>query len=168
MAPASGQCSTRPNVSGSSRGVKSGGVGLAQHLRALAREPAADVAVAMPVLVLSPDPVAAALLGAFVESLGRQALFGRADEPHRELLRRVRPRLVLLDCALDRELCDSVLGPAKMMGARVILFAPEELAEMLRDVAQRRGVEGLILPRDLNELAAIVTHATEADSRQAL
>lgn len=122
----------------------------------------------MPILVLSPDAVAAALLGAFVESLGQKVAFGGGEETYRDLLRRLRPKLVLLDCTLDRELCDSILGPAKMMGAHVILFAPAALAEQARAVALERGVELIILPRDLTELAARITRAGEQDRRQAL
>src|SRR6478609_8179413 len=51
-----------------------------------------------PVLVLSSDPLAAALLGAAIELAGLAPRFPQSAESPRNALLRVRPRLVFIDC----------------------------------------------------------------------
>ena len=51
------------------------------------------------VLILSSDAVAAALLGALVETLGYLVRFYRPPEPPEIALRRERPSIALIDCA---------------------------------------------------------------------
>src|SRR3954471_24023298 len=53
------------------------------------------------VLIISSDPLAAALLGAAVELAGHQPHFVRTEERARAALLRARPRLVLVDCDHD-------------------------------------------------------------------
>ena len=74
------------------------------------------------VLIFSSDPLAAALLGAVVELAAHVPHFARHDEAARSALRRVRPRLVLIDCDHQESCCDEFVGPALMTGARILLF----------------------------------------------
>ena len=53
-------------------------------------------------LVLSTDPLGAALLGAAIELSGHIPRFAQSDEPARAALLRIRPRLVIIDCDQQR------------------------------------------------------------------
>lgn len=113
------------------------------------------------VLILSTDPLAAALLGAAVESVGHQPRFSEPHEAAREALRRVRPRAVLID-GDDADACaEAFLGPALMTGARVLVFAARGGANRGAALARRAGIDVVRLPDDhekllrcLDELAA--------------
>ena len=74
------------------------------------------------VLIISSDPLAAALLGAAVELAEHLPLFVRTEERPRAALLRVRPRLILIDCDHEEACSDEFVGPAMMTGAHVILF----------------------------------------------
>jgi hypothetical protein len=103
------------------------------------------------VLILSPDPLAAALLGAAAEVAGDQPHFPEPREAARDALLRVRPDVILIDCA-DEEACTDVfVGPALMTGARVLLVDTKHHGERGASVARRLGLEILHLPDD-NEL----------------
>jgi hypothetical protein len=86
------------------------------------------------VLVLSEDPLAAALLAAATELAGYAPRFPLPNEPSRTALRRVRPGLVLVDCDHTEACTDEFVGPALMTGSRVLLF---------RSPRTRRDVSGL-------------------------
>ena len=103
------------------------------------------------VLILSPDPLAAALLGAAVEVAGDQPHFPDPGEPARDALRRARPRVVLVDCGHEEACTDEFVGPALMTGARVLLVDAKQHGERAASVARRLGLEVVRLPDD-NEL----------------
>jgi hypothetical protein len=97
------------------------------------------------VLLLSADPLAAALLGAAVELAGHVPHFPRAGETAWAALRRLRPRAVLVDC--DHEACsESFIGPALMTGARVQLYRSRRTQRDASDVARRLGLSVVELP----------------------
>jgi hypothetical protein len=98
------------------------------------------------VLILSADALIAALLGAFVETLDLEPAFSIPDEPPRDALLRVRPRLILLDCDYAAACTEHFLGPAAMMGAAVILFGSRRTAAELEDVAERFRLPLMELP----------------------
>lgn len=97
-------------------------------------------------LVLSTDVLAAALLAALVELEGYAPRFAHADEPAREALRRVRPAVVLIDCESAEACSAAVIGPATMIGVRVVLFGRPAVAHVLRACAEEFGVPALALP----------------------
>lgn len=111
------------------------------------------------VLIFSADPLAAALLGAVVELAGSRPHFPRAGEPARDALRRVRPRIALVDCDHEEACSDSFAGPALMTGAKVLLFRSRRTRRDASDLAERLSLRVLELPaeqaalmRELEEL----------------
>ena len=61
------------------------------------RQPSSGPAPRYRVLIMSPDPVAAALVGALVETLGYEVRFHAAPEDLTDTLRRERPDVAMLD-----------------------------------------------------------------------
>jgi hypothetical protein len=107
------------------------------------------------VLILSSDPLAAALLGAAVELTGHAPSFSREGEPPRAALLRLRPRLVLVDC--DHEGCsDAFVGPAIMTGATVLLFRSHRSSRDVADLAARMRVATVELPLQGDRLTTLL------------
>ena len=100
------------------------------------------------VLILSPDVLAAALLGAAVEFAGHQPHFQGAQERARDALLRVRPRLVVVDCSHDHACAESFVGPALMTGAQLVLFDSSRHGERGVTAARRLGLDVVHLPDD--------------------
>ena len=110
-------------------------------------------------LVLSADALAAALLGALIETEGHRVAFTNGGESARDALRRVRPAVILLDCEYPDACSSAVIGPAKMMGAGVLLFARPQLDRELHECAERYGVAALLMPAARGELRAALERA---------
>jgi hypothetical protein len=107
------------------------------------------------VLLLSVDPLAAALLGAAVELAGHAPHFPQPGETPRDALRRLRPRAVLIDC--DHETCsEEFVGPALMIGARVQLFRSRRTKRDANGVARRLGLSVVELPMEPDALTALL------------
>jgi DNA-binding NtrC family response regulator len=106
------------------------------------------------VLILSADPLAAALLGAAIELAGHVALFPQQGESARAALVRLRPRVVLVDCSHEEACSEAFVGPAMMLGARVLLFAGPGDGAAAAGFALRLGLTIMELPVDLEQLAA--------------
>ena len=116
------------------------------------------------VLILSADPLAAALLGAAVELAGHVASFPQPHEGPRAALLRLRPRVVLIDCDHDEACSEELIGPALMTGASVQLFSAPRSARNATALAQRLGLTLVRLPMEhgdfstlLHELSATAT-----------
>jgi hypothetical protein len=116
------------------------------------------------VLILSVDPLAAALLGAAVELAGHAPHFPTPDEGARAALRRLRPRAVLIDCGHAEACSDAFIGPALMTGARVQLFASQHTPGDARDVARRLGLTIAELPMEHDALATLLHELPGASS----
>jgi hypothetical protein len=110
-------------------------------------------------LVVSTDALLAALLGAAVETLGYAAAFPAAGESARLALGRLRPALVLVDCADDDACADGVLGPATMLGARLVLLGDAASTARRRALAARHEAVLLALPASWDEIAAAIERA---------
>jgi DNA-binding NtrC family response regulator len=107
------------------------------------------------VLLLSADPLASALVGAAVELAGHAPRFPRAGESARDALRRLRPRVVLVDC--DHEACsEEFIGPALMTGARVQLFRSRRTQRDTSDAARRLGLSIVEFPMEPDALTAFL------------
>jgi DNA-binding NtrC family response regulator len=114
------------------------------------------------VLILSQDSVAAALLGGLVETLGYDVQFGRPPESHDDSMRRLKPRICLVDCT-DPESCRSeFFGRATMRGVCVIIFGTPAALGRVREVARANNLEMLIMPPDVEELEAALQRASDA------
>lgn len=110
-------------------------------------------------LILSHDPLAAALLGALVETLGYQVQFARLPESADDSLRRVKPRICLVDCT-DPESCrPEFFGRATMRGICVIIFGTPAALEAVRELARADNIEMLFMPPDMETLEAVLQRA---------
>jgi len=100
------------------------------------------------VLILSADTVAAALLGALIETLGFQVRFARPPETIDQTIRRVRPSVCLLDCD-DPDNCSAeFVGRATMRRISVVVFGKRDAIEHVRALALAHDIDTLIVPSD--------------------
>ena len=121
----------------------------ADTLPAPTRRPCRDIELNRhDVLILSADVLAAALLGAAVELAGHQPHFPESHERPRDALRRVRPRLVVVDCDHEEACAESFVGPALMTGAQLLLFDSHKRADRGVTAARRLGLDVVHLPED--------------------
>jgi hypothetical protein len=117
-------------------------------------------------LILSPDPTAAALLGAMVELGGLEPVFPSGAETPRDALRATRTSLLLIDCDHPAARDDTLLGNAMMIGARTFLVGSEDSIGALAEIAGRYGLQPLVIPRDVGRLPGLFfTEATESSRR---
>ena len=107
------------------------------------------------VLLFSADPLAGALLAAAVELAGLAPHFVQRDESAKVALRRLRPRLVLIDCDHEESCSDEFVGPALMLGARVLLFRSRRTKRDTSDLAARLGVRVIEMPLTHEELTRL-------------
>ena len=114
------------------------------------------------VLIISSDPLAAALLGAAVELAEHMPHFVRADERARSALLRVRPRLVLIDCDHEEACTDEFVGPAIMTGAHILLFRSNRTTADRAGFSERFDLRILDMPREHGEITAILREALDA------
>lgn len=112
------------------------------------------------VLVLSHDAVAAALLGALVETLGYPVRFRRPPEGAEEALRRLRPQVALIDCA-DPDACtDEIVGRAMMRGVSVVIFGTREALDRVRAFALEHDITRLLMPPEAKHLERVLRQTT--------
>jgi DNA-binding NtrC family response regulator len=104
------------------------------------------------VLIISSDAVAAALLGALVETLGYLIRFYRAPDSIDETLRRTRPSVAMVDCTDPTLVREDLLGRARMRGISVVIFGTPDALRRVRQVAQEHQLDTLIMPTSLDEL----------------
>ena len=100
----------------------------------------------VPVLVLSSDPLAAALLGAAIELAGYEPRFPDSSESARTALLRARPRLVVVDCDHEEGCSDAFIGPALMTGSRVLLFRSTRTKRDVSELSARIGLRVAEMP----------------------
>jgi hypothetical protein len=98
------------------------------------------------VLILSPDALSVALVGALVELEGLQPAFASAEEPPRDALLRTRPRFVLVDVEHPSAVAAQFIGPATMVGARILLFGSSRSTRDLSQAAADHGLDSFTLP----------------------
>lgn len=114
-------------------------------------------------LILSSDLLGAALLGAAIELLGYRAVFPRDDEGGADALRRLKPRVVLVDGG-DQFLNDStVLGPALMTRAQLVFFGSPERIRDLRVLAAKYDASLLALPDNVDKLAEVLSRPPQKE-----
>jgi hypothetical protein len=108
-------------------------------------------------LILTPDPLGGALLGAATELAGFRAEFTRPNESLRAALARVKASHVLIDCDDPNSRDEAALGPALMTGARLFFFGTARKTEALGAIATRYQVRLIVLPGDIDRLHDILT-----------
>jgi CheY-like chemotaxis protein len=107
-----------------------------------------DPQLATMVLIISADAVAAALLGALIETLGYSVRFARPPESAEQTIRRVRPTVCLLDCEDPANCSDEFLGRATMRGISVIVFGKRDALDHVRALALAHEIDVLVVPPD--------------------
>lgn len=112
-------------------------------------------------LILSPDPLGAALIGAAVELAGYRASYQGEGESPPDAIRRTKPAAVLVDVLHPIVGDPASLGPALMTGAAIVFFGS---ADGVRDVkvlpASAQGTL-LVLPEDLDRLPELIARRAE-------
>jgi CheY-like chemotaxis protein len=111
------------------------------------------------ILILSADATGAALLGALVETLGYSVAFARARESGDESLRRVRPKVCLVDCADRSRYNDEFLGRTAMRGIAVVIFGSSEALSQIRALALVHDLDTILVPPDTAALADALERA---------
>jgi DNA-binding NtrC family response regulator len=111
------------------------------------------------ILILSADAVAAALLGALIETLGFPVRFARPPENAEQSIRRVRPKVCLLDCEDPSTCNDEVLGRAAMRSISVVIFGTTASLERVRALASEHAIDMLLMPPETAELDATLRRA---------
>lgn len=106
--------------------------------------------------------MAAALVGAAIETAGIPVRFPHAAEAPREALRRVRPALILVDCRRSDACGAEFLAPAIMTGATVAVFGARRDATAVANAARRFGVRAICLPGDEEALVDLARQAPAA------
>lgn len=113
-----------------------------------------------PILICTTDPLAAALLAAAVELDGHDPRFPEPDEPARAALVRIRPAVVLVDCDYPDACDDTFVGPALMLGVRIVLLRSPHSRTDPTEIAAHRGLEVLDLPAHQDALADLLRRAS--------
>jgi CheY-like chemotaxis protein len=109
------------------------------------------------VLIVSDDSTAAALLGGLVETLGYRVEFAAVHESA-DSVRRVRPRVAMLDC--ESEACDeAAIARVMMRGVAVVLVGPRELLAQMREITTRHGVDMVFTPPEPGPLGDVLDRA---------
>jgi len=104
------------------------------------------------VLILSSDAVAAALLGALVETLGYLVRFYHPPEDPDAALKRERPSVAMVDCDDPTMMKDDLFGHARMRGISVVMFGTSDALRQVRQLALEHALDTLIMPASLDAL----------------
>lgn len=104
------------------------------------------------VLILSTDVVAAALVGALVETLGYLVRFFTPPETPDEALRRTRPSVAMIDCEDPTLVNTELLGRARMRGISVLMFGTAAAIHQVQELVEEHALDTVIMPASLAEL----------------
>jgi hypothetical protein len=111
------------------------------------------------ILVLSSDAVAAALVGALVETLGYAVRFHKPPEDPTATLGRVRPDVAMLDGSDSLMISDAVLGHASMRGISVVVFGSRDALDGIRELARTHRIHTLITPASPRATSELLSQA---------
>ena len=111
------------------------------------------------VLILSHDAVGAALLGALVETLGYAVSFAQPLEIAEASVRRLHPRICLVDCNDARSCRTEFFARATMRGVSVVIYGRAEALERVRTSAMTHEIEMLRMPPTPEELELVLQKA---------
>ncbi|HXT14067.1 MAG TPA: hypothetical protein VN706_00460 [Gemmatimonadaceae bacterium] len=113
------------------------------------------------ILILSDDAVAAALLGALIETLGYAVRFARPPEDAEQSIRRVKPKVCLLDCEDPGRCSGEVLGRAAMRRISVVIFGTSDALARVRQLAAEHDIETLLVPPEPTVLGETLKRALQ-------
>lgn len=110
-------------------------------------------------LVVSADPLGAALVGAATELAGFRVAYLGADESPSDGIRRAKPAVVLVDAAHPIAADAASLGPALMTGAAIVFYGRADRLRDVRAVTTAAQATTLVLPDEIGRLAGYLTAA---------
>jgi DNA-binding NtrC family response regulator len=113
------------------------------------------------VLILSSDAVAAALLGALVETLGYLIRFYHPPEDPEDTLKRERPSVAMVDCDDPTVMKEELLGRARMRGISVVIFGTADALRRVRQLASEHKLDTLLMPASLDALDETLKKAVQ-------
>lgn len=111
------------------------------------------------ILIFSHDAVAAALLAGLVETLGYEIHFAHPPESAEDSVRRVRPRICLLDCDDPLSWRSEFFGRATMRGVSVIIYGTQEALDRVRAIASDYDLDTLLMPPTIGALELVLQRA---------
>jgi hypothetical protein len=107
-----------------------------------------------PILILSDEPVIAALVGILIELTGREPAFPHANESPADALERLRPlAVILVDCAFAAARSDVFFAMAAQKRVGVVVFGPDGHARDIGEIAAHRSIPWLVLPPSADDIA---------------
>ena len=109
------------------------------------------------VLIVSSDPVVAALLGASVELAGFSPTFAGEGERLEAELQRTHPGVVLVD-GEDVRLSEHDAQVARAAGARLLLFSRRAIRGAVESTAAKMGARAFTMPMAPGELAQLLAN----------
>ncbi|MDQ6831082.1 MAG: hypothetical protein M3081_19645 [Gemmatimonadota bacterium] len=83
-------------------------------------------------------------------------MYANDGESGRDALSRLRPDVVLIESANDVLSSDAFLGPAMMMGVKIIVFGAQRSSARLDDLRDRLGAGVLMLPVRPGQMAEVI------------
>lgn len=111
------------------------------------------------ILILSSDAVAAALLGALIETLGFSVKFAWPPERFEDAIRRVRPKVCLVDSTDPEMYREGFLARIAMRGIAVVIFGPAAALDRVRALALEHAIETVRVPPDTIALSTTLERA---------
>jgi DNA-binding response OmpR family regulator len=110
-------------------------------------------------LVISTDPMTAALLGLLLELESYHVVYHEGEEALAVLFDRVRPVMVLVDVDHPDGFSEAFTAYVRDAGGRVLAFSPGRLRDDVRELATARQLPWFALPIDRATFAAALASA---------
>lgn len=104
------------------------------------------------ILIVSSDPVVAALFGALVETLGYPVRFLHPPESPDDALRREKPSVAMVDGNDPSVMTDETIGRAMMRGISVVIFGTSDALGRVRQLALDHDYDTLTMPASVDAL----------------
>jgi DNA-binding NtrC family response regulator len=112
-------------------------------------------------LIISTDPLVAALLGGWAELARYRPVFDQGGEPPQAAVARHRPGLLLVDIEHRDGASDAFLRRQREAGLPVILYGSGRRRDDVRSRAERHGLAWLLLPADQATFTDTLSKAAE-------
>jgi DNA-binding NtrC family response regulator len=111
------------------------------------------------VLILSSDAVAAALLGALIETLGYLVHFYHPSETPDDAMRRAKPSIAMVDVDDPGVMNRETLGHARMRGSSVVIFGSGAALQRVQQLVVEQALESVLMPASVADLDSTLRKA---------
>lgn len=117
------------------------------------------------ILILSEQPVLAALVGVLVELTGSQPVFAETNEQPADALQRLRPlAVILVDCELGTAHSDLFFALAARKRVGVAVFGSDAQARRIGEIAAARAIPWFTLPPGPDRIRAAIEAAMTSNT----